>query len=183
MAAQGFKGMPELIAKIKSIPPTLIQEVKNLVADTSQQIVIDAVNNVRANGSTNYGGLMQSINAVPKNNGLGQEIMAAVEYAPAIEWGTKGKAKSIDPRVEEYASQFKGTPSGGTWSEFLEAINDWVKKKGIASGKEVERVAFLIARSIYIHGVAPKPFFFPAWFKNTADFETKLKDVLKRVVE
>lgn len=197
---EGFKGMPELIARVKKIPDDLKAGVKNLVADTSQQIVIDAVNNLRANGSTNYGALMQSVNSIPKNNGFGQEIVAATEYAPAVEWGTKTNFSLGDhPELEAYAAQFKGTPSGGTWDQFLAAILDWVKKKGIgisysvkthrrttATGNSIdseqERIAFLIARSIYKKGVTARPFFFPAWFRNTADFEKKLTEMFKRVV-
>lgn len=195
---QGFIGMPDLIASIKKIPADIEANVKNLVEDTSKQIVIDAVENIRINGSTNYGTLMQSVQALPKNNGLGAEIYAGVEYAPNVEFGTKGKVK-IPEGLESYASQFKGIPQGGTWDQFLAYILEWVKKKGITgvysvktrkrlTGKkynndaEDERVAFLIARSIYLHGIKPKPFFYPAYFKNTDEFKVEIKKMFKRTL-
>lgn len=190
----GFEGMNELIINIKKLPEHLEANAKALVENTSKQIVIDAVNNMRSNGSTNYGTAMQSIQALPKNGGLGQEIFVGVEYAPIIEWGSKGRVQ-VPAELSTYASQFKGTPTG-TWEQFLASILDWVKKKGITgvysvktrkrltgakygNDAEDERVAFLIARSIYLHGVTAKPFFFPAWFKNTEDFEKNLNKILR----
>ncbi|SDZ82190.1 hypothetical protein SAMN05192529_102140 [Arachidicoccus rhizosphaerae] len=197
MKKGGFKGMPDLILNIKKIPKELEQSVKELVEDTAQGVVRDAVNNVRANGSTNYGTLMQRITAIPKKNGLSQDVFVGVEYAPSVEWGTKGQVR-VDYGLEAYASQFKGKPTG-TWEEFLASVLDWVKKKGITgvysvktrkrlTGKkynndaEDERVAYLIARSIYLHGIKPKPFFFPAWFKNTKDFEKELNKILRNTL-
>lgn len=103
------------------------------------------------------GTLLRSI-SYKKNNELSYTVSANAFYAPFIEFGTKSKFNPY-PGTEEFASQFKGATQGGAL-KLIDAIKGWVKRKGIASGKEVDRVAFLIARSIYRNGISPKPFFF-----------------------
>ena len=195
---KGFKGMPQLISRLRSIPARLDQEVKNLVQDTANNVVRDAVNNIRANGNADLGGLMQSINAYPDKGGLAAHMIVQKEYGAAQEFGTKGKVR-VPIELAEYAAQFKGIPSGGTWTEFLAEIKAWVKRKGITgvysvktrkrltgakynNDAEDERAAYLIAMSIYLHGVTPKPYFFPAWFKNSDQFKIELKKVMKRTI-
>jgi hypothetical protein len=51
----------------------------------------------------------------------------------------------------------------------------WVELKGIAAGKEVENVAYLIARKILIHGIPAQPFLFPAYEKNVIELIDNLK--------
>lgn len=193
-----FKGLDQYINDVSAIPARLEQKGKALVEDTAQTIVRDAVNNLRANGSTDLGGLMQSIVAIPAEGGLKWEISVQKDYGISIEFGTKSKVK-VPTELQSYAAQFKGIPSGGTWTEFKAVILAWVKRKGITgvysvktrkrlTGKkynndaEDERVAFLIARSIYLHGVTAKPFFFPAYFKNRDKYEEGLKKLLKEII-
>lgn len=103
------------------------------------------------------GTLLRSI-SYNKEGDLSYKVSANTFYAPFIEFGTKGKYRPY-PGTEEYASQFKGATQKGSL-KLIDAIKGWVKRKGIASGKELDRVAFLIARSIYKNGISPKPFFF-----------------------
>ena len=86
-------------------------------------------------------------------------IPDSVYYAPYIEFGTRGQAKA-EPGFEEVAEKFKGRKHGGTL-KLIDAIRAWVIRKGIESEeKEINRAAFLIARSIYKNGISPRPFFF-----------------------
>ena len=103
------------------------------------------------------GTLLRSI-TYSKKADLQYTVSANVFYAPFIEFGTKSKFNPY-PGTEEFASQYKGAKGSGTL-RFIDAIRGWVKRKRIATGKEVDRVAFLIARSIYKNGISPKPFFF-----------------------
>jgi hypothetical protein len=113
------------------------------------------------------GFLLKSITYKPKGP-FSYEVSANQFYAPFIEFGTKGKYSPY-PGTEEFASQYKGVKGSGTLS-LIDAIRGWVKRKGIAKGKQIDRVAFLIARSIYKNGISPKPFF----FKQVAPVRTKL---------
>lgn len=103
------------------------------------------------------GTLLRSI-TYNKKADLQYTVSANVFYAPFIEFGTKNKFNPY-PGTEEFASQYKGAKGSGTL-RLIDAIRGWVKRKRIATGKEVDRVAFLIARSIYKNGISPKPFFF-----------------------
>ena len=103
------------------------------------------------------GTLLRSI-TYNKKADLQYTVSANVFYAPFIEFGTKSKFNPY-PGTEEFASQYKGVKGSGTL-RLIDAIKGWVKRKRIATGKEVDRVAFLIARSIYKNGISPKPFFF-----------------------
>ena len=103
------------------------------------------------------GTLLRSI-TYNKKADLQYTVSANVFYAPFIEFGTKSKFNPY-PGTEEFASQYKGAKGSGTL-RLIDAIRGWVKRKRIATGKEVDRVAFLIARSIYKNGISPKPFFF-----------------------
>lgn len=103
------------------------------------------------------GTLLRSI-TYNKKADLQYTVSANVFYAPFIEFGTKSKFNPY-PGTEEFASQYKGAKGSGTL-RLIDAIRGWVKRKRIATGKEIDRVAFLIARSIYKNGISPKPFFF-----------------------
>ena len=103
------------------------------------------------------GTLLRSI-TYKKQTDLQYTVSANVFYAPFIEFGTKSKFNPY-PGTEEFASQYKGAKGSGAL-KLIDAIKGWVKRKRIATGKEVDRVAFLIARSIYKNGISPKPFFF-----------------------
>ena len=103
------------------------------------------------------GTLLRSI-SYKKEGDLSYTVSANTFYAPFIEFGTKSKFNPY-PGTEEFASQYKGATQSGSL-KLIDAIKAWVKRKGIASGKEADRAAFLIARSIYKNGISPKPFFF-----------------------
>lgn len=99
---------------------------------------------------------------------LTYEVFVGTFYAPFIEFGTKTKVQ-VPSGLEDVAAQFRGLKGTGALS-LIEAIKGWVKRKKIASGKEIDKVAFVIARSIYRNGISPRPFF----YKHIAPVRTKL---------
>lgn len=104
---------------------------------------------------------------------LEMEIQANKEYAPFMEFGTKGKYRAI-PGTEAIAAKFKGFK--GTPGKMFKFILMWVHRKGIGgrfSVKTRKRVgskinqfaedytaAWPIFLSILRNGVNPHPFFF-----------------------
>jgi hypothetical protein len=122
------------------------------------------------------GTLLRSI-TYNKKADLQYTVSANVFYAPFIEFGTKSKFNPY-PGTEEFASQYKGAKGSGTL-RLIDAIRGWVKRKRIATGKEVDRVAFLIARSIYKNGISPKPFF----FKQITPVRNNLVQNITRVLD
>ena len=107
---------------------------------------------------------------------LTYEVFVGTFYAPFIEFGTKSK-KQIPAGLEDVAAKFKGLKGTGSLS-LIESIKGWVKRKGIASGKEIDKVAFVIARSIYRNGIRPRPFF----YKHTAIVRNNLINRIKSIL-
>jgi HK97 gp10 family phage protein len=149
-------GLDQLQAKIQKAT----KETQTLV---DAELEAAAMNFVRlakkdlASQGGDRGTLLRSI-TYNKKADLQYTVSANVFYAPFIEFGTKSKFNPY-PGTEEFASQYKGVKGSGTL-KLIDAIRGWVKRKRIATGKQVDRVAFLIARSIYKNGISPKPFFF-----------------------
>lgn len=129
-----------------------------------------------ANNGGDRGGLQKSIG----HRQLGPftfEVFAGIFYAPFIEFGTKKKVR-VEPGFEDVAAQFKGQKGSGALT-LIEAIKGWLQRKKKLKGKELDRAAFLAARSIYRNGISPKPFF----YRNVAPVRTKLLANVKRIVD
>jgi len=149
-------GLDQLQAKIQKAT----KETQTLVDAELEAAAMNFVGLAKkdlASQGGDRGTLLRSI-TYNKKADLQYTVSANVFYAPFIEFGTKSKFNPY-PGTEEFASQYKGAKGSGTL-RLIDAIRGWVKRKRIATGKEVDRVAFLIARSIYKNGISPKPFFF-----------------------
>lgn len=149
-------GLEQLQAKIQKAT----KETQTLVDAELEAAAMNFVGLAKkdlASQGGDRGTLLRSI-TYNKKADLQYTVSANVFYAPFIEFGTKSKFNPY-PGTEEFASQYKGAKGSGTL-KLIDAIRGWVKRKRIATGKEVDRVAFLIARSIYKNGISPKPFFF-----------------------
>ena len=149
-------GLDSLKAEIKASSQNIKTEVDGELNAAAMEFVALAKRDLASQGG-DRGTLLRSI-SYKKDAEMAYTVSANTFYAPFIEFGTKTKFKPY-PGTEEYAAQFKGATQGGAL-KLIDAIKGWVKRKGIASGKELDRVAFLIARSIYKKGISPKPFFF-----------------------
>lgn len=149
-------GLDQLQAKIQKAT----KETQTLVDAELEAAAMNFVGLAKkdlASQGGDRGTLLRSI-SYSKTKDLQYTVSANVFYAPFIEFGTKSKFNPY-PGTEEFASQYKGAKGTGTL-KLIDAIKGWVKRKGIATGKEIDKVAFLIARSIYKNGISPKPFFF-----------------------
>jgi hypothetical protein len=130
---------------------------------------------------------------------------ATSDYAAYVEFGTRKFAASyvstLPPDWQSYAATFKGSGTGD-YFEFLNAILDWVLRKGIANrysvktkkaikiklggkGKKslsdqdrLQQTAYAIALSIIRNGIKPHPFLYPAFEKNRILLIQRLEAVL-----
>lgn len=125
-----------------------------------------------------------------------KEIIANKEYAPFMEFGTKGKYRAI-PGTEGIAAQFKGSNLGT--GKMFQAILRWVRRKGIGGRFSVKTrkrqgtkivqfaedyaAAWPIFLSILRNGVYPHPFFFKqqeiVWPQMVTRIEQQLKSKTK----
>ena len=149
-------GLDALKTQIANASNELKAEVDGELNAAAMEFVGLAKRDLASQGG-DRGTLLRSI-SYKKEGDLNYTVSANTFYAPFIEFGTKTKFNPY-PGTEEYAAQFRGAKQSGSL-KLIDAIKGWVKRKGIASGKEADRVAFLIARSIYKKGINPKPFFF-----------------------
>lgn len=171
-------GLGELTNRIKSAENEIKAEVDAELQSTAMEIVELAKKDLNNQGG-DTGRLYNSIQYIKEDN-LSYKVFIPndVYYAPYIEFGTKNKVK-IEPGFEEVAQEFKGR-KGNSSLKLIEAIRAWVLRKGIESEeKKVNRVAYLIARSIYKNGINPKPFF----FKQVAPARIKLMNRINTILD
>jgi HK97 gp10 family phage protein len=149
-------GLDAFKKQLDSASKEIKAEVDGELQASAMEFVALAKRDLASQGG-DRGTLLRSI-SYKKNDNLSYTVSANTFYAPFIEFGTKSKFNPY-PGTEEFASQYRGATQSGS-IKLIDAIKGWVKRKGIASGKEADRAAFLIARSIYKNGISPKPFFF-----------------------
>jgi HK97 gp10 family phage protein len=101
-----------------------------------------------------FGKLAQSI-AVEKLSPLEQRVIANMDYAPYVEFGTGGKV-SVPAEWQSLAMSFKGQKFN--FADQLERLKMWCRLKGID-----EKAAYPILISILEEGIEPQPFMYPAW--------------------
>ena len=149
-------GLGELKKEVQAAKKTVQDEVDAELQAASMRYVQLAKRDLASQGG-DTGALLGSI-GYEKTSVFNYTVFARIFYAAFIEFGTKD-GYTPQPGTEEYASQFKGE-RGNSSVKLIDAIKAWVLRKGIAEGKDADRAAFAIARSIYKNGIKPKPFFF-----------------------
>jgi hypothetical protein len=157
-----IQGLDKLTKFLESRGKVYKEEVKAEFEDAARIIKGE----MQRDAPVDVGRLKNSVSIVPRND-LSVEIVAPVDYAPYMEWGTKSKAK-VPPELQSYASQFRG-PTGISDTDPLIALTEWAKRKNIADkwgikGKNKavrdRRAGWLVFRKIRKFGVKPHPFFF-----------------------
>ena len=188
-------GVDNLIKRVE----TLSEKVKDEIALSIRESALKIQKDAKRNAPVDMGTLRNSIflDFDYQKNKLTYKVGASASYAPYIEFGTGGSVK-VSPEYANYALQFKGKRAGsGTLDEFLLALMDWVKRKGISgtySTKTKKRtgnksnklgedfdVAFAIMLKILKKGINPQPFLLPAYDAEKANLVKKIKNALDNV--
>ena len=129
-----IKGFSELQAKIKALPKELQEEVVGEIQAWGNDVNAEQIGLISQQKIQDLGALQQNTKALAKPDGV--ELISNVYYAPYIEFGTRSKVK-VPAELNDYASQFKGKKRGDYY-DFLNAILDWVKRKGITATYSVK---------------------------------------------
>jgi hypothetical protein len=153
----GIKGVEAAIKRIDT------KATKGL-SDEMAASAINIERSAKRLAPGNLGKLRQSINH-DTGNSLFKSVFSTVEYAPYVEFGTRGKAR-IPAGFEAFAAQYKGKGAKGAW----EAIDFWIKRKGIDP-----KFTFVIFRSIMRNGISPQPFMIPSYEKEKPALLKRLK--------
>ena len=169
--AQGFaldiSGVKQIQKAIEQMDKRSVEVLSKELSASAQTIRSTAIRNAPGN----FGKLRQSINAdITKD--LFKSVFCKVNYAPYVEFGTKGNAR-IPAGYEAFAAQYKGK-GGGTIMEMVKALTLWVKRKGIDP-----KLTFVIVRAILRNGIKPQPFFIPAFEAEKPKLLSRLKKLFK----
>lgn len=179
------------ISGVKQISDAIKKMEKAATDGISQEMETAAINIQKAakrKAPGNFGALKKSIN-VDIGSGLFKSVYSPLNYAPYVEFGTRGKVK-IPPGYEGFAAQFKGK-SGGTLKDLYEAILLYVKRKKIAQihntytgrrstkQKDVEFAAKWISWLIIKNGVKPQPYLIPSYEEEKPKLIKRLKNLFK----
>jgi HK97 gp10 family phage protein len=184
------------IDKLKERIQAMDQKVKEALAMELRESALKIQRDAKRNAPVDMGTLRNSIymDYDYQKNKLTYKVGASASYAPYIEFGTGGSVK-VDPKYSSYALTFKGKGNGGTLDEFILALMDWVKRKGIAgtysvktqrrTGSKGDRlgqdyeVAFAIMLKILKKGINPQPFLLPAYDAEKINLVKKIKQAIK----
>lgn len=182
------RGLNEAIRDLSTYPERVRTQLVGELHLAAEEVRNGAVKDAPAN----IGRLRNSIVVTPSDGGLTQTTSVNVDYAHIMEWGSKSKVR-VPGMLSAYAAQFKGVKIGAGAGSLKDNIQKWVKRKGIGakrtkSGKvskskssqqAQKQAAFLIARSIYLKGVTPHPFFFKHVFRVRRKLEQKIPQIIR----
>lgn len=144
---------------------------------------------------TDEGHLKGSINYSREK--LKGSVTVAVNYAAYIEFGTRKFAAAhvatLPPDWQSFANEFKGKGGGGSFSEFVENIMEWVQRKGIGALKTksgnnstssdsyaaMQSAAYAIALNIIQNGIKAHPYLYPATQITNPKLIDNIKNLLK----
>ena len=189
------KGIDALIRKMDKLASNVQKDVQAELNAWADATSTNAKSLVSAN-SSDEGALLRSIS--PLYGDGTASVVASAKYAAYIEFGTRKYAaayvSTLPADWQTYAASFKGK-AGGDYFEFLNAILDWVKRKGITARYSVKTkkrlrnskadddrlvdAAQAIALSILRNGIKPKPFMYPSVNKTLPTLKKKLRAIFK----
>jgi hypothetical protein len=189
--------------EVKSLSATIIDIEKygdfttNLFLQELNKWAAEVTTIAKQKAPVNNGKLRQSISAdYASKTDMTAKVSVLVNYAAYVEFGTRSYAgnyvNSLPNDWQTYASQFKGKGAGGTMDEFLLAIMEWVKDKGLAGTYSVKtqrrtgskgasrnfedaQVAYPIALAILRKGIKPHPYLYPAFNEASQNLKERLK--------
>lgn len=157
------------------------EQINETVNDILNVKAIDIETLAKQGAPVDMGGLRSAISA-DNSKQLEKHIIVNAFYAAFIEFGTGKYAAqyvgTLPATWSAYAAQFKGQ-TGGQQNNFLEKIQEWVRRKGLGTGKNYKSIGYLIFRSILINGVHPHPFLFPAYEQQRPEIVKDIESFLK----
>lgn len=190
-----LEGVQATIKDLKAGQKLFEDKVDKLLQNGVVMIERDA----KRNAPTYIGAIKQSIqhaNIAP----LKWEVAANAYHAPYIEFGTKLKV-NVPAGMEAIAAAVKSRPKKGNYKQFVDALTEWIKKRGIAAtqikqvssgarkgqfqkaGSSAQRnyerqLAHLMAIRILQNGIRPQPFLYPALMANVPKIKADLKQLV-----
>jgi len=124
--------------------------VKLVINEMAVKIQEQAVDNVRALGAIDTGGLRQSITVDTVSRGFGAAIGPEEPYGLYVELGTKKHFPPVQP------------------------LEEWAHRHGM------DGAGYAIAKKIARRGTQARPFLLPAFFSHEGEIEKRLAEEMAR---
>ncbi len=164
-----IKGIDAAVKRADKLATTLKRDIQ----DELNEFAADVAKMAKRLAPADEGRLRNSIAPVFGTvNQLQASIVVTVIYAAFMEFGTRKFAAqyvaTLPPDWQRYASTFRG--SGGSFDEFLLAIQGWVKRHGID-----DAAAYPITLKILREGLRPRPFLYPSIQQHVPLLTKRLK--------
>jgi hypothetical protein len=187
-ASISISGLDKLKKKIGGLPENVAQQTDALMSSIANEFVNRAQNDAPQDNRFLANHITHATIGL-----MDHEVVSPAPYSAYVEFGTKKRFKAI-PGID--SSKYMGKGSGDYY-DFLNAILDWVKRKGLHhvtnsyTGKKVggkaakENLVVLaeaIAWSIIKNGIHPHPFFFRQMPIAQADFNKRFSQVFKQAI-
>lgn len=189
-----INGINDVVKELK----TMSDDVNKRVIEEVYSSALNIQSNAKKAAPVNMGTLRNSIQLKENiNKGtLIYEVGSKLSYAPYMEFGT-GPMVKVPSGYDEFAMQFKGKGTG-TFYDFLLAIAEWVRRKGIKGGiyniatrkrqgskakkfDEDVLVAERIAYAILKKGIRPQPYLIPSYELEIPKLKKKINEITQNV--
>ena len=145
----------KFISLSKMYGRTVAKKVDRLVQDNALLVESEA----KLNAPKGVNSALRASIKTQKDEEMKRIVVADTHYAPYVEFGTKSKV-DIPSGLEDYAKQFEGGESKGSFKEAEESIKNWGRFKNIPE----EDLDYLVLH-ILTKGIKAQPFLFPAFNK------------------
>lgn len=171
-----ISGLEKLYDKMRKAEAEMWPTIMSVIEKYVKLMVEEAKKNV----PEDTGAAKESIGYEIDNEKKEAIFYVSSAHAAIQEFGFNGAAGNrmdIPPELEDEAKKFKGYKEGN-FEDFLEALKGWVVRKGLP-----EESAFPIAKSILHYGLAPQPFFHPAYIKYKDKMIKEIDKKLKKLFD
>lgn len=145
------KGLDGLKRLFKNKPEAIKVDIDAIVRGSADTALEVAKNKTPVD--TNF---LRSSNNIQQIELMQYRVFNNMPYAPYVEFGT-GKKVEVPAEWKNFASSFKGK-SKGTYDEGVQAIADWLKRKG-DDPEKAKYVFYLILKN----GINAQPFMYPGF--------------------
>ena len=177
-----LEGLRELRMKLTAFEKESIKAAMEGLQNAGLDIIEDAKNNLRANGSI-AGGNLRASGKVQKVKGDNSSLDVGFfskgssnGYAYFVE---RGRRPGGVPPVSSLKQWLKKKRSG-LKNSAVRSAQVWARRFGLDMNKLLEREAFGLAMAIAKKGTKPHPFFEPAVDKNENKIEKAVSQAVKK---
>lgn len=166
-----IKGLDALRKTLSNFRQNAEKEAKTAMQEAVSKMITDA----KSYAPRDLFNLVNSIDKEDRDNGWTVVFFVGEAHGAFMEFGT-GPRVDVPPELSAVAADFKGYKSG-SFDEFVGNIREWCARKGIDTD-----AAYVIALSILNKGLAPRPYFYPAYLKYRGTILPDIEDRMQKLL-